>query len=116
METKTTESEVENSAVVGDIVTDVEVCKDICSTEDEDFALSEEASATRDLTSAIGVGGLVTILVSILSSSWVVEHKGLALSAVFAIGYLGIILEEVRRNRTTRTAFAKVEERKKKRR
>ncbi|QDZ22659.1 solute carrier protein [Chloropicon primus] len=70
----------------------VEVCEDICSTED--FGIDEEASTKKDLTSAIGVGGLITILVSILSSDFVVDHKDLALSAVFVVGYLGIILEE----------------------
>ena len=91
---ETTETEVESKVADSiDAISGVEVCEDICSTE-ENFQLDDEATAKRDLTSAIGVGGMVSILVSVLSSGWVVEHKDLALSAVFVIGYLGIILEE----------------------
>ncbi|WZN59254.1 solute carrier protein [Chloropicon roscoffensis] len=90
-EETTAETEAET---VRTSIDNVEICEDICSTEDNFEVVDEEASAKRSLTAAIGVGGLVSILVSILSSDLVVEHKELALSAVFVIGYAGIILEE----------------------
>ena len=92
-EETTAETEAET---VRTSIDNVEICEDICSTEDNFEVVDEEASAKRSLTAAIGVGGLVSIIVSILSSDLVVEHKELALSAVFVIGYAGIILEEVR--------------------
>ena len=91
--TSTEEIEPQKLASTIDSETQVEICEDICSTEEFDI-VDGESTATKDLTSAIGVGAMVSILVSILSSSWVVEHKDLALSAVFVVGYLGIILEE----------------------
>ena len=74
-------------------VENIEICEDICSTEDFDV-IDGELTAKRDFTAAVGVGGMVSILISIVSSSWVVDHKEMALWAVFVVGYLGIILEE----------------------
>lgn len=47
-----------------------------------------------DLFKAIGVGAALTVAAGVLQHDWVASHEALALSAVFAMGYVGIVLEE----------------------
>ncbi|CAG9459956.1 unnamed protein product [Pedinophyceae sp. YPF-701] len=76
----------------------VYVCDDICSTatygEAEMTEEAAEAQAKSDLFKAIAVGTGLGVTAGILDQPWVVSHEALTMSIVFAIGYVGIILEE----------------------
>jgi hypothetical protein len=48
-----------------------------------------------DLYKAIAVGAAISIIAGILDHSWIEAHQELAMTAVFSLGYLGIVTEEV---------------------
>ena len=48
-----------------------------------------------DIYKAVGVGAAVSILAGILDHDWVEAHQELSMAAVFCLGYVGIVVEEV---------------------
>lgn len=54
---------------------------------------SADGSQKTDLLRIGGVGVIVTIFAALLQHSWIQDHRDLAMSGIFVLGYLGIILE-----------------------
>ncbi|CAN8074333.1 unnamed protein product [Agarophyton chilense] len=51
-------------------------------------------TSKSDSARAAGVGIFVTVVAALLQHTWVLEHRDIAMSGIFVLGYLGIILEE----------------------
>ncbi|KAI0565226.1 Citrate transporter [Gracilaria domingensis] len=49
---------------------------------------------TSDFGRTAGVGIFFAIVAALLQHTWVLEHRDMAMSGIFVLGYLGIILEE----------------------
>lgn len=86
-------SPVEKKNILLDTSEEGYVCEDMCSFEEPQKA-QEGYSEKSDLFKAIGVGAALTVAAGVLQHDWVASHEALALSAVFAMGYVGIVLEE----------------------
>lgn len=63
---------------------------------DKDIVADEEESkdGPSDAIRIGGVGVVVAVIAALLEHSWVQDHLGLAMTGIFILGYLGIILEE----------------------
>lgn len=74
---------------------DVQVldCETVCSAED-DFQVQSRESAELDVYKAGAVVATLTVIAAGLNTEWVSGHEGIALIAVFVLGYAGIIVEE----------------------
>uniref|UniRef100_A0A7I4DL00 Citrate transporter-like domain-containing protein n=2 Tax=Physcomitrium patens TaxID=3218 RepID=A0A7I4DL00_PHYPA len=70
-------------------------CDPLCSV-DEMSSVEFEASykPNSDFTKAVVIAGSMLAGAAIINHSWVAENQNLAMSAVFGLGYLGIIFEE----------------------
>lgn len=69
-------------------------CETVCSAED-DFQVSQtEQDAEIDVYKAGGVVAGLAIVTAALNTEWVASHDQIALTAVFVLGYAGIIVEE----------------------
>lgn len=49
----------------------------------------------RDIFRAIGISGVACVLAGVLDHEWVEAHKGLSMSLLFTLGYIGIFVEEI---------------------
>jgi len=47
-----------------------------------------------DVYKAIGIGAAVSVLAGVVDHDWVEAHQALAMTTLFCLGYLGIIIEE----------------------
>lgn len=69
-------------------------CETVCSAE-EDFQVKQtEADAELDVYKAGAVVAGLAIVTAALNTEWVASHDQVALTAVFVLGYAGIIVEE----------------------
>ena len=69
-------------------------CETVCSAEDDFQVKQTEQDAELDVYKAGGVVAALAIVVAGLNSEWVSSHDQIALTAVFVLGYAGIIVEE----------------------
>eukprot|EP00270_Netrium_digitus_P007242 TRINITY_DN2110_c0_g1_i1.p1 TRINITY_DN2110_c0_g1~~TRINITY_DN2110_c0_g1_i1.p1 ORF type:complete len:642 (+),score=178.70 TRINITY_DN2110_c0_g1_i1:61-1926(+) len=71
-------------------------CDPLCSVDDmtsQEYA--EVASKEKsDIIKAVVIGTVITVGAGIINHEWVETHQEIALSAVFILGYAGIIFEE----------------------
>lgn len=54
-----------------------------------------ENEGPPDIVRIAGVGAVVAVIAALLQHSWVQDHRDLAMTGIFVLGYLGIVLEEV---------------------
>lgn len=52
------------------------------------------SSGATDLARIGAVGVFVAVIAALLQHSWIQDHRDLAMSGIFVLGYIGIILEE----------------------
>lgn len=57
-------------------------------------AVVECDTSKSDTARIAGVGAFVAVVAALLQHSWVLEHRDLAMTGIFVLGYAGIILEE----------------------
>lgn len=57
-------------------------------------AAVELNTSKSDTARIAGVGAFVAVVAALLQHSWVLEHRDLAMTGIFVLGYAGIILEE----------------------
>lgn len=55
---------------------------------------SEWKKGPSDAVRIGGVGVVVAVIAALLQHNWVQDHRDLAMSGIFVLGYLGIVLEE----------------------
>jgi len=54
-----------------------------------------EDSSTTDILRLAAVGGVCSVIAAILQHSWVADHRDQTMTAIFVLGYAGIILEDL---------------------
>eukprot|EP00168_Porphyra_purpurea_P006282 TRINITY_DN1773_c0_g1_i1.p1 TRINITY_DN1773_c0_g1~~TRINITY_DN1773_c0_g1_i1.p1 ORF type:complete len:390 (-),score=122.25 TRINITY_DN1773_c0_g1_i1:958-2001(-) len=54
-----------------------------------------EDSSSTDILRLAAVGGVCAVIAAILQHSWVADHRDQTMTAIFVLGYAGIILEDL---------------------
>lgn len=89
--------EAEKEAKVKEVaVEDISVvdCETVCSAEDDFQVDQSDEAAALDVYKAGAVAAVLAAVAAGLNTEWVSSHEGMALIAVFVLGYAGIIVEE----------------------
>lgn len=63
-----------------------------------DFAkqsMENTSGGPPDIIRIGSVGIVITVIAAILQHSWIQDHRDIAMTGIFVLGYLGIILEEI---------------------
>eukprot|EP01024_Parvocaulis_polyphysoides_P056067 TRINITY_DN5841_c0_g1_i2.p1 TRINITY_DN5841_c0_g1~~TRINITY_DN5841_c0_g1_i2.p1 ORF type:complete len:215 (+),score=34.49 TRINITY_DN5841_c0_g1_i2:124-768(+) len=78
---------------INNVVDQQRGCETLCSLE-APLPVEEGYNSKKDVFKAIAVGASISVIFSLLNTTWVANHLDLSMILVFILGYVGIIIEE----------------------